>query len=129
MEKLYKDYGKEVEFYLVYIREAHPTDGWQVGANVKEKILVTQPKSAEEREAVAGQMCSDLKISLPTLIDGLDDKVGKDYSAWPDRLYLVGTDGKIFYKGDPGPGGFKPDDLERAILRLLLAGEKPAAKP
>lgn len=113
-------YGKQVEFFLVYIREAHPTDGWQVKQNERENILVAQPKSLPEREQVAAQMCAKLKINLPTLIDGLDDKAAKDFSAWPDRLYLVGKDGAIAYKGAPGPGGFKPEDLERAILRLLL---------
>jgi len=66
-------------------------------------------------------MCHELKISLPTLIDNLDDKVGKEYAAWPDRLYLIGSDGVVSYQGGPGPFGFKPSDLEKAIIVELLA--------
>ena len=28
--------GESVEFFVVYIQEAHPTDGWQVDINVTE---------------------------------------------------------------------------------------------
>lgn len=116
MEKLHETFGKEVEFLLVYIREAHPVDGWQTKTNEQEKILVTQPKTLEERQTVAASMCTKLEINLPTVIDGLDDAVGQAYSAWPDRLYLVGKNGKIVYKGGPGPRGFKPEELEEALV-------------
>jgi type I thyroxine 5'-deiodinase len=49
----------------------------------------------------------------------LDDTVNKAYSGWPDRLYLVGKDGQVAYKGGPGPSGFKPLELELAIQKAL----------
>jgi hypothetical protein len=112
---MYGKYGKDVEFFIVYIREAHPTDGRQIGSNSREKILVKQPTTFEQRVDVAEQMCSKLDISIPTLIDGLDNAVGNAYSGMPDRLYLVGRNGKIAYKGDRGPFGFRPAELEEAI--------------
>lgn len=116
---MYKTYQEDVEFYLVYIREAHPVDGWQVRTNVREGIEFKQPTNKEERKGVAKTMCTKLELSMPTLIDGLDDAVGKAYSGWPDRLYLVGKDGKIAYKGGPGPRGFQPAELEAAIRQVL----------
>ena len=116
MQKKYKD---KVEFFIVYIREAHPTDGRQVGSNVREKILVTQPKTIKERTEIAAQMCTKLDISIPTLIDGIDNAVGNAYSGMPDRLYLVGSDGKIAYRGGPGPFGFRPAELQTAIGKEL----------
>jgi hypothetical protein len=104
---------------MVYIREAHPTDGWQIGSNVRDRVLFKQPKSVAERTAVAQTMCTKLKIDLPCLLDGLDNKVGKAYSGWPDRLYFVGVDGKIIYKGGPGPRGFRPADLSASIEKYL----------
>ena len=50
------------------------------------------------------------------MLDNIDDKTSADYASHPDRLYLVGKDGKIAYAGDKGPFGFKPDLLEQAIL-------------
>lgn len=119
MEKLYADDGKQVEFLVVYVREAHPTDGWQLGINEQEDILFAQPKSFEDRLEVAHEMCTKLEISIPTLIDAMDNQVGTDYAAFPDRLYLIGRDGTITYKGGPGPLGFKPAELRKAIAAEL----------
>ncbi len=116
---MYRRYGKDVEFLVVYIREAHPTDGWQVRQNEREEILFAQPTTFKDRTAVAKQMCAKLEISIPTVIDNLDDKVNQDYAAAPDRLYLVGRDGKIAFKGAKGPFGFRPKDLEAAIQTEL----------
>jgi hypothetical protein len=116
---MYFKYKSKVDFYIVYIREAHPTDGRQSRSNTLEKILIKQPKTLEERIGIAEQMCKKLEISIPTLIDGIDNKVGNAYSGMPDRLYLVGRDGKIAYKGDRGPSGFKPAELAAAIKAEL----------
>ena len=64
---------------MVYIREAHPTDGWQVGANQREGVLFEQPTSLAGRSKIAKTMCAKLKIKLPALVDDLDDKVNKAY--------------------------------------------------
>jgi len=64
-------------------------------------------------------MCSALKINIPTLIDGIDNRVGTDYSGMPDRLYLINKAGVVAYKGARGPFGFKPAELEAAIKTEL----------
>ncbi len=119
MEKLYADYGDRVEFLVVYVREAHPTDGWQLGVNERDGVLFAQPKSLEDRIEVAHEMCEKLELSIPTLIDKMDNKVGETYAGFPDRLYLIGSDGKIAYKGARGPFGFKPPELRAAIASEL----------
>jgi len=116
---MYVQYGDKIEFFVVYIREAHPTDGRRSPSNDKAGIKLTQPKSFDERTKIASQMCSKLELSLPTLIDHLDDQVGRDYSAMPDRLYLVGKDGRVAFQGERGPRGFKPAELEKAIRAEL----------
>ena len=37
-------------------------------------------------------------------------------AGWPDRLYLIGRDGRVAFQGDQGPFGFRPEQLEEAIL-------------
>ena len=63
---------------------------------------------------------------MPAVIDKIDNKANDAYSGHPDRLYLVGKDGKIAYAGGRGPRGFRPDELEDAIKDELdkLAGRK-----
>ena len=56
-----------------------------------------------------------LELTIPVLLDGLDDEVARRYGGWPDRLYLVGRDGRIAFQGGEGPFGFNPDELAAAI--------------
>ena len=69
---------------------------------------------------------------LKTLIDGMDDKVSANYASFPDRLFLVGKDGRIAYAGDRGPRGFLPDELEdsiRVALKLEPVERETREKP
>ena len=38
----------------------------------------------------------------------MNDKVNKAYGAAPERLFVIDKSGKIAYRGDQGPWGFKP---------------------
>ena len=51
----------------------------------------------------------------------MDDAVALAYAALPERLYVVGGDGRIAYKGGMGPMFFKPAEWEEAISSLLAA--------
>jgi alkylhydroperoxidase family enzyme len=89
-------------------------------------IVVKQPLSEEERTGVARRCCSALKISMPVVVDEMDDRVGHAYSGMPDRLYLIDRKGRIAYKGGRGPFGFKAGELEQSLLMLLLDKEGAA---
>ena len=108
-------YKGKVEFLLVYIREAHPTDGWQVKANERDKVFLQSAKTFDQKEENADACVRNLGIKFTTVVDNFDNKVELTYAGWPDRLYLVGKDGRIAWKGGPGPKEFKPPDLEAAI--------------
>ena len=81
-----------------------------------------EPTTSEERLAVATSCAVGLKMEMPMAVDGLDNAVASTYGGWPDRLYLVGRDGRIAYQGGDGPFGFKPAELEEAIETLLARG-------
>lgn len=119
LDKLHAQYKGKADFKVVYVREAHPEDGWQVPANQRQGVIVKQPKTAGEREEVASACAANLKITIPILIDGMDNQVEAAYAGWPDRIYIVGKDGKVFYRSGPGPAGFKPAEAEEALKRLL----------
>jgi type I thyroxine 5'-deiodinase len=105
-------------FYAVYIQEAHPTDIWQMKKNIEDKVLFASPKSDDERALVAGACVRKLGIKFPAVIDGLNNTTEVAYTGWPDRLYLIGSDGKVVFKSKPGPFGFEPAELEAAIKKL-----------
>ncbi len=104
---------------MVYIKEAHPADGWALPVNAEEGIDVADPKSAAARHEVAGLCVKKLNLTIPTVIDKLDNKVADVYGGWPDRLYLIDKGGKIIFQGGPGPKEFLPEKLEGAIQELI----------
>jgi type I thyroxine 5'-deiodinase len=128
LNELYRGYNDRVAFYVVYIQEAHPTDAWQLQSNIKDNVLVATTRTDAERLAVAGSCVKNLGIEFPALVDGSDDAVEVAYTGWPDRLYAVGTDGRIAYKSGPGPFGFDTDELG-AALRKLVGEPVPAPEP
>src|SRR5262245_14052091 len=93
--------------------------------NDRDGVAFAQPKTLEERAGVAAKCCTALKMTIPLVVDDLDDRVGHAYSGMPDRLYLIDREGKVAYKGGRGPFGFRPAELEQQIA-LMLAEEKSA---
>ena len=124
---MYKRYGDRVAFLGIYVREAHPTDGWPLPSNEKAGIAFSQPTDLGEKFAVAKKCCTLLKMTIPLFVDELDDRVGHAYSGMPDRLYLVDRDGRVAYKGGRGPMGFKPGELEQSVAMLLLDQERASS--
>jgi len=116
---LYKDYRDRVAFHVVYIQEAHPIDAWQTESNVKDNVLVATTKTADERYQVAGLCLTKLGIELPALVDGPDNRVEREYTGWPDRLYVIDRDGRVALKSAAGPFGFKPADVEATLKRIV----------
>jgi hypothetical protein len=90
-----------------------------MASNEKAGIKVNQPKTYEDRVKVAGECLKDLKLSIPCLVDDMQNTAQKAYAGWPDRFYVIDKGGKVAYKGGPGPGGFKPADAEAALKKLL----------
>ena len=115
---------------MVYIREAHALDSASPMGG-KGAPIIEDPLFLAERLDVAKVCMSKLDLEpIPALVDGMDDAVNAAYEAWPDRLYLVGRDGAIAWRGDPGPSGFQPDQLEDAIrVELGLADEAEPVTP
>jgi hypothetical protein len=93
-------------------------------SNDQANVKVKQPTSARERTDVAKTCCTSLGITMPMVVDEMDDRVGHAYSGMPDRLYVLDADGRVVYKGGRGPMGFKVGELEQALIMLLL--DRPA---
>lgn len=116
---MWRRYGDRVEFFVVYIKEAHPEDGWISQGNLEADIHVYDPTTAEERVEVAQTCALRLDFEITMLLDGIDNRVASTYGALPDRLYLIGQDGRVAYQGEKGPQGFKSEELLAAIQAEL----------
>jgi hypothetical protein len=118
-EKLYRRYKDRATFLMVYVREAHPTDGWRMESNDRLGISATQPRTYGERAEVAQKCGRLLGLGFPMLVDTIDDAVGARYSGMPGRFYLIDKAGKVAFKNGRGPFGFKPAELEHSLILLL----------
>ncbi len=52
------------------------------------------------------------------MIDGFDNSTENAYTGWPDRIYLIDQQNRVAYKSKPGPFGFKPEELEKALKQV-----------
>jgi hypothetical protein len=102
----------------VYIEEAHPSDIWQMGSNIRDGVIFRNPQSDGERFDVAQSCVRTLGIQFPALIDGVDNTVERLYTGWPDRLYLIDREGRVVFKTTPGPFGFHPAGLAEALRKV-----------
>ena len=105
----------------MYIREAHPSDVWQMAANVRQNVVYATPKSYEERSEIAGACVRNLHLQIPALLDPFDNPTERAYTGWPDRLYVIDRDGRVAYKSKPGPFGFHPGEMEPVLANLADA--------
>ena len=101
--------------------EAHPSDVWQTQSNFKDKVVFASPRDFDERSQVAGTCVRKLGIKFPAVVDGFDNKTEMAYTGWPDRIYLIDRSNRVAYKSKPGPFGFKPDDLEKALKKITAS--------
>jgi hypothetical protein len=125
LSRLRRAYADDVAFLAVYVREAHPEDGWVLVENRDAGIALRDARTNGERAETAAACGTRLELDIPIVVDGVDDEVTRRYGGWPDRLYLVGADGRVAYQGGPGPFGFSVDELEAAIRHELGRPPRP----
>jgi len=109
--QIYNDYKDHADFLTVYVREAHPTDEWQMKSNVKDDVCYAQPKTLEQRVAIAKDFTARYKFPLPFGIDEMGNAADAAYAAWPERLYVIDETGHVAYRGGMGPFNYKPADV------------------
>ena len=109
-------FGAHVDFLTLYIKEAHPTDEWQMESNEKEDVCYPQPRTTDQRVAIARDFHERFKYDIPLLVDPIANPANALYAGWPERLYVI-EDGVIVYKGGQGPFEFKPEELEAWLAK------------
>ena len=65
LHELWEKHASVVQFVVVYIREAHPEDGWVVTMNREQGIALNDPTTNAERENVAEACALRLEIRTP----------------------------------------------------------------
>ena len=113
MDEIKTKFEEHAEFLTVYIKEAHPEDEWQSTANEKQGVCYMQPQTLADRVLIANDFIKRFEYTMPLVVDPMENPAEDAFAAWPERLYVIGVDGRIAYKGRKGPRGFDPDELEK----------------
>ena len=108
---MYARFKENAEFLTIYIREAHPEDEWQMDANIQQDVCYRQPQSLPDRVAIVKDFVARFSYPIPIVIDTMADTADRMYGGWPERLYIIDTDGTIVYKGGIGPFDFHPEQV------------------
>lgn len=85
LQDLYQKYHQEVQFLVIYIKEAHSIDGWWLGSSPIKWLLklirsraaldIYFSKTTEGQRQVAQRCADTLDYNISTLVDEVDDAV------------------------------------------------------
>lgn len=130
--QIYEDYKEHADFLTIYVREAHPTDEWQMKSNVKDDVCYAQPKNLEQRLYIANDFIKRYKYPVPFGVDDMSNAAEAAYSAWPERLYVIDESGHIAYRGGMGPFHYDPKEVRSWLAARygeVKHEEKPVTRP
>lgn len=119
-ENWYQEYKDRANFLMVYVEEAHP-------GNTVDGRRIDSARDIEEKRELAQYCTAGGHLSLPTVLDKLDNAVEIAYAAFPDRIYVLDSDGIVRHKSMPGPSGWDVGPAREA-LDGLLAGADAAGR-
>lgn len=83
---LHSEFGEQIRFVLVQVREAHPGEH------------IPQPDSFEEKQAHARRLRDSLGVTFTVAVDDLDGSFHASLDPKPNAAYLVDTQGTILFR-------------------------------
>lgn len=103
--EIVRDFADIADFVIVYIEEAHPSDGWAL----KNNYNIPKHRTQAERCAAAQLLLSHNPPCTVT-VDTMLDAANLAYGASPERFYII-RDSKIVYQGGPGPMSYNVNEV------------------
>uniref|UniRef100_A0A8D2L466 Iodothyronine deiodinase n=2 Tax=Varanus komodoensis TaxID=61221 RepID=A0A8D2L466_VARKO len=112
-KKLVKDFKSVADFLVIYIEEAHASDGWAFYNN----IVIKHHRTLQDRMQAAQILLKEDPL-CPVVLDTMENLSSSKYAALPERLYVIQS-GKVVCKGGVGPWNYHPQEV-RAFLENLV---------
>jgi len=113
---LYDKFKDCAHFITIYIKEAHTKDEWPLGS----KFSYKDPKTLEERIAIAKTFQSQFGYYIPMVVDCIENDFNNHFAAWPERYYII-HQGKLQFKAMPDGATYLWDELEDWLTNYLSA--------
>ncbi|KAL1254226.1 hypothetical protein QQF64_016455 [Cirrhinus molitorella] len=111
-QRVARQYADIADSLLVYIEEAHPSDGW-VSSDAPYQI--PRHRCLEDRLRAAQLMNQEVPGSA-VVVDTMENSSNSAYGAYFERLYIL-KDEKVVYQGGRGPEGYRISELRDWLER------------
>ena len=119
---MYESYKDEVQFFLIYTREAHPDHPVLVEKDGHRWMKTLDSGTTFDDRCENADVCtSSLHLKVPVLVDRASNDVSTAYQAWPLRVVIVGADGNLAYCGNMHPQQFQLDDVRNWLQKRAKA--------
>ena len=86
LKRLHARFGGEIDFLMLYVREAHPGEH------------IPQPTTLAEKIDLARRLQVRDALPWPVAVDDIDGRVHRALDTRPNIAYLVGRDGRIAFR-------------------------------
>lgn len=87
LKDCHEEFGRDIEFVMLYVREAHPGEHHE------------QPRSFEEKLARARALKERDRLPWPVAVDDPEGTVHRALDGKPNAVFLTNRDGIIVYRG------------------------------
>ncbi|HXY39649.1 MAG TPA: tetratricopeptide repeat protein [Vicinamibacteria bacterium] len=118
LNDLYRRFHDRVEFRLVYIREAHPQGEWQSTINARQGVSLAEARSPGERGEHAALCRERLQIPYQAVVDDMDGRAEKAFSAFPSHAFVLDGTGKVTYATPLDEESLQPEALAAALAAV-----------
>ncbi len=110
-----------MHFIIIYTLEAHPTDSPRPGpySTDEDGNPIYESQTYDERLEVARKTVAAEGITVPVLVDEMDNPLWCTYGPAPNIAYLIATDGTIVEK----QGWYQPQEMEVTIIEYLAGDD------
>ena len=125
--ELYTKYNSVCNFIVIYLQEAHSSDGWNFKWNQEREIDILYHKKIDDKINACNQMIDiwkdevagiDKAIELnkfKIVCDDIDCNVDQKFNATPERIIILDKDNTVAVKGAYGPLGFNTGIVDKFL--------------
>lgn len=116
-----EDFSDVADFVLVYIDEAHPSDGWVAPPNGSCSFSVRKHQNLEERMGAARKLIEEFALppQCQLVADCMDNNANVAYGVSNERVCIVQRR-KITYLGGKGPFFYNLKDVQQWLVEEKL---------
>jgi hypothetical protein len=86
LKRLHEEFGDDIAFVTLYVREAHPGDRYP------------QPDSIEQKMAFARELKQRDVLPWPVVVDDVDGTLHRELDPKPNAVYLMDTEGRVAFR-------------------------------